>query len=137
MVGEDVEPQSQPARRMVAERRAFTGLRDGEEMPLICPTCQLAFEASMPAPAPLHGVVFDILGARTFKLLFRAAGLPARPQKLCSDACGRRERRTMFARSGTAGTDFIAEQVGFKGGRHKPSYRSVTPLDARRLPTFN
>jgi hypothetical protein len=24
MVGEDVEPQSQPARRMVAERRAFT-----------------------------------------------------------------------------------------------------------------
>jgi hypothetical protein len=63
MVGEDVEPQSQPARRMVAERRAFTGLRDGEEMPVICPTCQLAFEASMPAPTPLHGVVFDIFGA--------------------------------------------------------------------------
>jgi hypothetical protein len=27
--------------------------------------------------------------------------------------------------------------VGFKGECHKPSYRSVTPLDARRLPTFN
>jgi hypothetical protein len=27
----------------------LTGLRDGEEMPLICPTCQFAFEASMPA----------------------------------------------------------------------------------------
>src|SRR6202035_6067050 len=49
MVGEDVEPQSQPPRHMVAERRAFTGLRDGEEMPLICPTCQLAFEVSTPA----------------------------------------------------------------------------------------
>ena len=24
-----------------------------------------------------------------------------------------------------------------KGERHKPSYRSVTPLDARRFPTFN
>jgi len=29
------------------------------------------------------------------------------------------------------------EVVGFKGERHKPSYRSVTPLDARRLRTFN
>ena len=34
----------------VAERRAgVKGWRDGEEMPLICPTCQLAFEASPPA----------------------------------------------------------------------------------------
>ena len=31
----------------------------------------------------------------------------------------------------------IAEAVGFKGERLKPSYHSVTPLDARRLPTFN
>ena len=31
----------------------------------------------------------------------------------------------------------IAEVVGFKGERLKPSYRSETPLDARRLPTFN
>jgi hypothetical protein len=30
-----------------------------------------------------------------------------------------------------------AEVVGFKGERHKPSYRSVPPLDARRFPTFN
>jgi len=28
---------------------ALSGLRDGEEMPLICPTCQLAFKVSMPA----------------------------------------------------------------------------------------
>jgi hypothetical protein len=27
--------------------------------------------------------------------------------------------------------------VGFKGERHKPSYRFVPPLDARRLPTCN
>jgi hypothetical protein len=33
--------------------------------------------------------------------------------------------------------DSIAEVVGFEGERNKPSYRSVTPLDARRLPTFN
>jgi hypothetical protein len=26
-----------------AERREFTGLRDDEEMPLICPTCQIVF----------------------------------------------------------------------------------------------
>ena len=31
----------------------------------------------------------------------------------------------------------IAEVVGFKAERHKPSYRSVTSLDARRLLTFN
>ncbi len=31
----------------------------------------------------------------------------------------------------------IAEVVGFKGARRKPLYRSVAPLDARRLPTFN
>ena len=31
----------------------------------------------------------------------------------------------------------IAEMVGFKGERHKPSYHSVTPFDAGRLPTFN
>jgi hypothetical protein len=31
----------------------------------------------------------------------------------------------------------IAEVVGFKGERLKPSYHSVTPLDARRVPTFN
>jgi hypothetical protein len=31
----------------------------------------------------------------------------------------------------------VAEVVGFKGERHKPWYRSVTPLDARGLPTFN
>jgi hypothetical protein len=36
------------------------GLREGEEMPLICPTCQRAFDASMPGAATLHGVVFDI-----------------------------------------------------------------------------
>jgi hypothetical protein len=30
-----------------------------------------------------------------------------------------------------------AEVVGFKREHHKPSYRSVTPLDAGRLPTFN
>jgi hypothetical protein len=30
-----------------------------------------------------------------------------------------------------------AEVVGFKGERHKPSHRSVPPLDARRFPTFN
>jgi len=26
-----------------AGQRAFTGLRDDEEMPLICPTCQIVF----------------------------------------------------------------------------------------------
>jgi len=31
----------------------------------------------------------------------------------------------------------IAEEVGFKGERHKPLYRSVTSLDVERLPTFN
>jgi hypothetical protein len=31
----------------------------------------------------------------------------------------------------------VAQVVGFKGERHKPSYRSATPLDARHLPTFN
>jgi hypothetical protein len=31
----------------------------------------------------------------------------------------------------------IAEVVGLKGARRKSSYRSVAPLDARRLPTFN
>ena len=36
-------------------------------MPLICPTCQVAFEAPCRPPATLHGVVFDILGARTFE----------------------------------------------------------------------
>ncbi len=47
------------------------------------------------------------------------------------------ERRTMFARSRTAESDVLQEAVGFKGERHAPSYRSVPPLDARRLPTFN
>jgi hypothetical protein len=52
-------------------------------------------------------------------------------------------------KSGTAGVDpgppypgkpqhyLPRSHVGSKGERHKPSYRSVTPLDARRLPTFN
>jgi hypothetical protein len=35
------------------------------------------------------------------------------------------------------GDPVVPEVVGFKGEHHGPSYRSVTPLDARRLPTFN
>jgi hypothetical protein len=66
MMGEDVEPQSQPARRMVAERRALTGLRDGEEMPLICPTCQLAFDASMPAACTFAWGCFRYFWERIF-----------------------------------------------------------------------
>ena len=31
----------------------------------------------------------------------------------------------------------IAEVVGSKGERHKPSYRSLTPLNARRLSALN
>jgi hypothetical protein len=33
--------------------------------------------------------------------------------------------------------DPIAEVVGLKGARRKPSYRSLAPFHARRLPTFN
>jgi hypothetical protein len=32
-----------------AGRRAFTGLRDDEEMPLICPTCQIVFRCNRAA----------------------------------------------------------------------------------------
>ena len=42
-----------------------------------------------------------------------------------------------LARRGIALNGPLAEVVGFDGERPKPSYRSVTPLDARRLPTFN
>jgi hypothetical protein len=42
IVGEDFRPQSQTDAPAVAGRRAFTRLRDDEEMPLICPTCQVA-----------------------------------------------------------------------------------------------
>ena len=66
-MGEDFSAAIATDAPAIAGRRAFTGLRDGEEMPLICPTCQRAFDASMPAPATLHGVVFDILAARTFE----------------------------------------------------------------------
>jgi hypothetical protein len=46
---------------------ALSGLRDGEEMPLICPTCQLAFEASMPAACYFAWGCFRYFGARTFE----------------------------------------------------------------------
>src|ERR1700688_1303025 len=49
IVGEDFSAAIAAGGAIIAERRAFTGLRDGEEMPLICPTCQLAFDASSPA----------------------------------------------------------------------------------------
>jgi hypothetical protein len=39
------EPQSNRNSPPLAERRALTGLRDDERMPVICPTCQRAFEA--------------------------------------------------------------------------------------------
>jgi hypothetical protein len=40
--------------------------------------------------------------------------------------------RTAVWIGSTRDTRPIAEVVGLKGERHKPSYRSVTPLDARR-----
>jgi hypothetical protein len=46
---------------------ALSGLRDGEEMPLICPTCQLAFKASMPAACYFAWGCFRYFGARTFE----------------------------------------------------------------------
>jgi hypothetical protein len=39
IVGEDVSRNRSDA-PAIAGRRAFTTLRDDEEMPLICPTCQ-------------------------------------------------------------------------------------------------
>ena len=47
---------------MVAARRAFTGLRDDEEMPVICPTCQLAFDPSMPAACTFAWGCFRYFG---------------------------------------------------------------------------
>src|SRR5436190_22845955 len=47
-------------RARCCERRAFTGLRNGEEMPVICPTCQMFSKHPCRPPATLHGVVFDI-----------------------------------------------------------------------------
>jgi hypothetical protein len=77
VVGEDVEPQSQPARRIIAERQAFRGLRDGEKMPLICPTCQLAFEASIPAACYFAWGCFRyFLAARTFALEYPVNRVP-------------------------------------------------------------
>jgi hypothetical protein len=69
-VDEDVEPQSQATRRMVAERRAFRGLRDGEEMPVICPTCQPAFDASMPAAGTFAWGCFRNFGSDLHRLAF-------------------------------------------------------------------
>ena len=45
--------------------------------------------------------------------------------------------QTSDSKDVTSAFDPLAEVVGFKGERHKPSYRSVTPLDARCLPTVN
>ena len=42
MVGEGLRRKRTGAPAM-AERREFTKLRDDEEMPLICPTCQIVF----------------------------------------------------------------------------------------------
>jgi hypothetical protein len=48
-----------------------------------------------------------------------------------------RDERTWLGAVPRSENGPIAEVVGFNGERPKPSYRSVTPLDARRLPTFN
>jgi hypothetical protein len=56
--------------RTIRDLRGVSRLRDAENVPLICPTCQNVFagQASMPANPfvfkgflSLHGVVFDIL----------------------------------------------------------------------------
>jgi hypothetical protein len=41
--GEDFEPKSQTDAPASAERRLFAGFRNNGRMPLICPTCQVAF----------------------------------------------------------------------------------------------
>jgi hypothetical protein len=43
------------------------------------------------------------------------------------------ERRTMFARSGTTESDQFAEVVGFKGERHRPSYRFRDAFGCRTI----
>jgi hypothetical protein len=54
-------------RRMIASIgrvQSFSEFRDGQIVPLICPTCQIFGSIRRPRrpPATLHGVVFDIFG---------------------------------------------------------------------------
>src|SRR5260221_12290563 len=88
MVGEDVEPESQPARRIVADRRAFTGFRDGEEMPLICPTCQLALKASLPAACYFAWGCFRYFGSAHLRRGFFQTSPAVMPAKARCDTHG-------------------------------------------------
>jgi hypothetical protein len=47
------------------------------------------------------------------------------------------EGRTMFARSGTAESELLRNWSALRAGAINLRIVSVTPLDARRLPTFN
>ncbi len=47
------------------------------------------------------------------------------------------ERRTMFARSGTAESDLLRKWSALRASAINLRIASVTPLDARRLPTCN
>jgi hypothetical protein len=62
-------PRSGPSRRPVlGKARASCQLLDDDIVPVICPTCQLASQKRKASrrhlPAPLHGVVFDVLRER-------------------------------------------------------------------------
>jgi hypothetical protein len=73
---------------------------------------------------------------RSIRSYFRICALSGPPAS--SALASAADEKADYVRPvGQSGVSPIAEVVGFKGERHKPSYRSVTPLDARRLPTFN
>jgi len=66
MVGEDFGAAIARKQPLLAGRRVFTRLRDDLRMPVICPTCQLAIEASVPAAGYFAWGCFRYFGSAPF-----------------------------------------------------------------------
>jgi hypothetical protein len=66
VIGEGVSPDGTPSSPLLRARSRFSRLCDDEIVLLICPTCQVSAQSvgSGDRPATLHGVVFNIFGAR-------------------------------------------------------------------------